>query len=176
MTQDEFNAMLQVALAQGLPGGYYTSKFSGEETDAILSGKGMVFLGRYDTVDDVPSPIEEGHYYIGAETPYHVFTYIKGNWIDAGTIEAPAPVYVTVSLLLSGWDNSTNTQTVDVTGVFADETAQLITPVPALSSQSSYYAAGIKCTGQATDQLTFTANTVPTDDLTVYVVIQEVRS
>ena len=36
MTQDEFNSMLLVALAQGLPGGYYTSKYSGEEIDALL--------------------------------------------------------------------------------------------------------------------------------------------
>lgn len=36
MTQEEFNAMLQVALAQGLPGGYYKSKYSGEEMDALL--------------------------------------------------------------------------------------------------------------------------------------------
>ena len=36
MTQEEFNAMLQVALAQGLPGGYYTSKYSGEEMDTLL--------------------------------------------------------------------------------------------------------------------------------------------
>ena len=36
MTQEEFNAMLQVALSQGLPGGYYTSKYRGEEIDALL--------------------------------------------------------------------------------------------------------------------------------------------
>lgn len=36
MTQEEFNSMLQVAIAQGLPGGYYTSKYSGEEIDALL--------------------------------------------------------------------------------------------------------------------------------------------
>ena len=36
MTQEEFNAMLQVALAQGIPGGYYTSKYGGEEMDALL--------------------------------------------------------------------------------------------------------------------------------------------
>lgn len=36
MTQDEFNAMLQVAIAQGLPGGTYTSKYSGEEMDTLL--------------------------------------------------------------------------------------------------------------------------------------------
>ena len=36
MTQEEFNSMLRAALAQGLPGGYYTSKYSGEEIDALL--------------------------------------------------------------------------------------------------------------------------------------------
>lgn len=36
LTQEEFNAMLEVALTQGLPGGYYTSKYSGEEMDALL--------------------------------------------------------------------------------------------------------------------------------------------
>ena len=40
-----------------------------------------------------------------------------------------------------------------VTGVLADETAQLITPVPALASQSAYYEAGVLCTGQAAGQL-----------------------
>lgn len=36
MTQEEFNKMLQIALAEGLPGGYYTSKYSGEEIDELL--------------------------------------------------------------------------------------------------------------------------------------------
>lgn len=47
MTQDEFNAMLIAAkptfktllsecIAEGLPGGNYTSKYSGEEIDALL--------------------------------------------------------------------------------------------------------------------------------------------
>lgn len=59
-----------------------------------------------------------------------------------------------------------------VTGVLADETAQLITPVPALASQSAYYEAGVLCTGQAASQLTFSCTTVPSADLTVYIVIQ----
>lgn len=36
MTQEQFNAMLQVALAEGLPGGYATSKYSAEEIDRML--------------------------------------------------------------------------------------------------------------------------------------------
>lgn len=36
MTQEEFNQMLAVAIAQGFPGGTYVSKYSGEEMDALL--------------------------------------------------------------------------------------------------------------------------------------------
>lgn len=84
------------------------------------------------------------------------------------------PKCVTVTLSSSGWDSTAKTQTVTVTGVNASETAQMITPTPALASQTAYYEAGILCTGQAADSLTFTCKTVPTADLTVYVVIQEV--
>lgn len=81
-----------------------------------------------------------------------------------------APKNVTITLSSSGW--SSNTQTVTVSGVVASETAQLITPTPAVASQSAYYEAGIMCTGQAANSLTFTCQTVPTSNLTVYVVIQ----
>ena len=36
MTQEEFNQMLQIAISEGLPGGYYTSKYSGEEQDSMF--------------------------------------------------------------------------------------------------------------------------------------------
>ena len=86
---------------------------------------------------------------------------------------ASPPSSTTVTLTTSGW--SSNTQTVTVPGVSADETAQLIMPVPALASQSAYYEAGILVTGQAANSLTFTCSTVPSSNLTVYVVMQEVQ-
>ena len=86
----------------------------------------------------------------------------------------PLPKSIPISIPASGW--SSNTQTVTVSGVLSDETKQLIQPVPAIASQSAYYAAGILCTGQAENSLTFTCQTVPTEDLTVYVVIQEVQT
>lgn len=36
MTQDEFNAMLQIAIAQGLPGGSFQMKYTWEEIEALL--------------------------------------------------------------------------------------------------------------------------------------------
>lgn len=88
------------------------------------------------------------------------------SYVDS---KAPLPP-VPVTLTTSGW--SSNTQTVTVPGVVASEIAQLITPTPAIASQSAYYEAGIMCTNQAANSLTFTCQTVPTSNLTVYVVIQ----
>lgn len=85
-------------------------------------------------------------------------------------VDSKSPTSVTITLSSSSWSN--NTQTVTVSGVSATETAQLITPTPAIASQSAYYEAGIMCTGQAANSLTFTCQTVPTSNLTVYVVIQ----
>ena len=87
-------------------------------------------------------------------------------------VDSLKPNRQTATLSASGW--SGNSQTITVSGVSADETAQLIMPVPALASQTAYYEAGILVTGQAANSLTFTCQNVPTEDLTVYVVMQEV--
>ena len=84
------------------------------------------------------------------------------------------PSIVQITLMASAWNGENKTQTVTVSGVSADENAQLITPTPAIASQTAYYESSILCTGQAVDSLTFTCKTVPAEDLTVYVVIQEV--
>lgn len=91
---------------------------------------------------------------------------------DVSTVK---PLLRTVTLTTSGWSNGT--QTVPVPGVLANETAQLIIPTPALASQTAYYDAGVRATGQAANSLTFTAkNSVPAANLTVYVTIQAVRA
>lgn len=98
-------------------------------------------------------------------------------------VDSKSPTSVTVTLTADGWTNTMapvepggetlgHQQTVTVSGVVASETAQLITPTPAIASQSAYYEAGIMCTNQGTNSLTFTCQTVPTIDLIVYVVIQ----
>ena len=76
-----------------------------------------------------------------------------------------------VSLTVAGWNSSTKQQTVAVADVVADETAQLILPMPAAASMTAYNDAGIQCTAQAAGKLTFTADTVPTANIDVYVTI-----
>ena len=84
------------------------------------------------------------------------------------------PKSVAVTLMAAGWVD--NTQTVDVVGVLADETAQIITPTPALTSQTAYYEAGVKATAQAENSLTFTCDTPPEADLTVHIILQGVSA
>lgn len=98
---------------------------------------------------------------------------------DVGALPAdtviPAPLRsVTVTLTASGWTDGT--QTAQVAGVLADETKQLIQPVPASSSKAAYYDAGIQCISQGAGTLTFRSEKAPTVDLAVYVAIQEVAA
>lgn len=106
---------------------------------------------------------------------FNRYACVADNWKeDESALLAEKPVSAAVTLSASGWNSSSKTQVVTVSGVLADETKQLITPTPAIASQTAYYNAGIRCTGQSANSLTFTAKTIPTADLTVYVTIQEV--
>ena len=103
--------------------------------------------------------------------------YQTGEQVQAAvSAKANKPKRVSVTLTKSGWNSSAKTQTVTVNGVSADESAQVIQPIPAIASQSAYNAAGILATGQAANSVTFTATTVPKANLSVYVVITEVTA
>lgn len=80
-----------------------------------------------------------------------------------------------VTLSASGWDSSAKTQSATVSGVLEDESKQLIMPMPAGTSMSAYNEAGIQMTAQAANTVTFTADTVPTADVEVWVVVQNVN-
>lgn len=79
-------------------------------------------------------------------------------------------VKATVTLTSSGWGSS-KTQTATCTGAIADELGQLVLPCPAATSQKAYMDAGVRCTAQGANTLTFTCDTAPTTNLTVYVVM-----
>ena len=84
------------------------------------------------------------------------------------------PKATKITLPASGWNSSSKTQTATVAGVLADETKQLIMPMPSGTSMSAYNEAGIQMTGQADGSVTFTADTVPSVAVDVWVVVQEV--
>ena len=90
------------------------------------------------------------------------------------TVGSVVPSACKVTLSASGWDSTAKTQSVTVSGVLEDESKQLIIPMPAEASMTAYNDAGIQCTAQAAGKLTFTADTVPTVAIDVYVTITPV--
>nr|DAJ56141.1 MAG TPA: hypothetical protein [Caudoviricetes sp.] len=117
-------------------------------------------------------------------TPFGVFTVgtdiiqngqLTHKFYVDNAVSAVKPKAHKITLTIAGWDGTAKTQTVNVTGVLADETKQLILPMPTSASMSAYTEAGIMCTGQAAGKLTFTADTVPTAAIEVYVTISDVN-
>lgn len=91
--------------------------------------------------------------------------------VNKRSFDRSKPTVHTLVLSPGAWSDTDKTLPVPLRGVVADETAQLIQIAPAAASQQAYIDAGIRCTGQAANELTFTAETIPTASLTVYVVI-----
>lgn len=75
---------------------------------------------------------------------------------------------LTLSLTTAGWSATNKTQSCTASGVTA---SNVVIISPTATSQDAYSAAGVKCTAQAANRLTFTCDTVPTEALSVNVVI-----
>lgn len=100
------------------------------------------------------------------------YTDVQYSELSSETKEKMKPFSTKITLSSSKWSNLS--QTVIVDGVLSDESAQIIFPVPSSASREAYENAGIKLSAQAENSLTFTADTVPTVSLTVYVVVKDV--
>jgi hypothetical protein len=103
---------------------------------------------------------------------------LKGNGsggLVAATPETDyaSPVFMRkVTLTTAGWNSSTKQQSVTVTGVLADTTAQCIYPAPVDTSyDSAWNSCGVLCVAQAANSLTFQCSEVPTSAIEVYVTV-----
>lgn len=83
-------------------------------------------------------------------------------------VEGKQEKHVALSVTLAAASWSSNAQTVTAAGVTADNTV-FVSPAP--SSHTAYGEAGIICTAQAADSLTFTCESVPAADIAVNVVL-----
>lgn len=85
------------------------------------------------------------------------------------------PLLRTATLTTSGW--SSNSQTVTVSGVVADTSAQLITVSPAdKASATAWGEAGVFCSAQGANSLTFVCDSTPSANISVNISIQEAQT
>lgn len=90
-------------------------------------------------------------------------------------VNALKPKTATVTLTAAGW--SKGEQTVTVTGILADSSAQIVDVCPANKpSADRWAAAGVWCTSQAANSLTFSCDSVPTEDINVNIRMQGVSA
>lgn len=101
----------------------------------------------------------------------HVTAGDKTAW----NAKAEKPKAVSVTLTAAGWDSSTMKQTVTVSGVSAETTSQVVW-VTFLSETAldAYMNAGIVPVAQGANSVTFRADTIPTVNISIRVVLQEV--
>lgn len=101
------------------------------------------------------------------------------NWndIDGRPDLSNVSTLKAVSTTLSAdlWDESNKYQIL-ISDILADETAQLITPIPKSTSFETYYENDVRLVSQAEGMLIFEADKKPVDDIDIIVYIQSVVS
>lgn len=128
----------------------------GNDNYKMLDSDGTIPTDRFTT-----TPVTDGTYVPTLTIASGVATRTWGAAPSAPVVPSTMP-----ELTVAGW--SSNTQTVSVTGVTASNIV-IVSPAPA--SAADYAAAGIVCTAQGTDSLTFSCTTVPSNAITVNVII-----
>lgn len=140
---------------------------------ASLGQDGKVPSGQLPSLDYIPNA-QKGR-------PNGVASLGSDGKIPSGQLPEMAgkPKRSRITLSAAGWKREPTAfgichQSVAVAGILADETRQLIIPMPEIASQAAYAEAGIVCTNQSANSLTFSAKTAPSGSITVYVAVQEV--
>ena len=95
--------------------------------------------------------------------------------VNKAYVDSKDPKTATVTLTAAGWRKGE--QTVTVTGILADSSAQIVDVCPANKpSADRWAAAGVWCTSQAANSLTFSCDSVPTEDINVNIRMQGVSA
>lgn len=128
----------------------------------------------------MPTSVDVKNLKINKLTEAQYDTAVQGGVIDENELSVLTDVdYATIDipstmpeLTVAGWslDSGTNkyTQSVSVTGVTGTNTV-FVSPAP--SSAADYASSSVLCISQTTDSLTFQADSVPSNAITVNVVI-----
>mgnify|MGYP004509634231 CR=1 FL=1 len=91
-------------------------------------------------------------------------------------IESQRSTVTLVTLAAAGWNTTSKTQTVTVTGISAIESLQLITPIAHTDSRTAYNETGCKAIKHDTNNITFICDTIPSEDLKVWINIKNIKN
>lgn len=116
---------------------------------------------------------------VGDTIPSPPGTASAGTSSDAARADhvhpSERPKATQVTLTAAGWNASTKKQTVTVSGVLADTSKQVIwVTFASETALDAYMDAGIVPVAQGANTVTFRADKIPTADITVNIVVQEV--
>lgn len=125
---------------------------------------GCIFLN--GSTNRPSSGIAAGEFWVNVSNGLFSSTYKIMSYDGTIPTDRLTKVNSTITLTAAGW--SSNTQTVNVTGMTATGVV-MVSPDP--TDQSAYTSAGIICTAQAAGTLTFTCTSVPSADIDVNVVM-----
>lgn len=140
----------------------------------------MILSKKVATLEESNVPLAPGTAAVGTSAfaaradhvhPKEVSDTDRATWNG----KASKPTVTTVTLTAAGWDATTKKQTVTVPGVLADTSKQVIWVTQTTEAAiDAYLKAGIVPVAQAANAVTLRADTVPTADITVNIVVQEV--
>lgn len=151
---------------------------SGDLGDGCFSGHGFTIIPYDGYIDPDNKKYPEAGFYAYRASNHDSVAYpasftIHGYAVSEVVVpldekylpDSIKPFMTRITLSPASWDATALTQSVTVTGISADETAQIIQCAPYGASMSVAVESGIYCSGQAADSLTFTCTSVPTEDV-----------
>lgn len=167
--------------------GYWTTELSipaiTAETDGSITWGGTGFTGTFIKAEPFAGGVRIYANYPPIEAlpcavSYHAGT--GGQFVIANTgvsetyvqdaISSVCAKYVLVKLTASGWSEGKE-QIVSVPGLKISAAEQLIIPTQSGANIGKYYSAGIRISARADDELTFSCETIPTANITVFLII-----
>lgn len=139
---------------------------SGRNDTQVVSDNGVVLIqGRYITVNN--------RRITNVATPTSDTDAANKAYVDS-----LKPKATKITLTVADWDSTSKDQTVAMSGfgITSDATKQEIRVMPVDATiDSAYISNGVQCIGQGDNLLRFGCDTIPTEAIEVYVVVQSVN-
>lgn len=148
--------------------------FEGDAMRAVVVDKNIFDLSDNDPA--APGTASAGTSDLAARADHVHPKEVSDDDRTAWNGKASKPTVTTVTLTAAGWNATTKKQTVTVPGVLADTSKQVIWVTQTTEAAiDAYLEAGIVPVAQAANAVILRADTVPTADITVNIVVQEVQ-